>query len=570
MRPFRVAVSWRLLPVLGLALFGALLILVPLLATFWISFMAGPPGHGQYTLENYTTVVSDPFGYRVLANTVMLAIGSTLIAIAIGAPLAWAVARTDLPFKHFITLMMGVILVVPGFIQGIGWAVMLSPSIGLINLLFTQALGFTRPPFNIYTLAGMTLVQGLDLVPPAFFVLLPVLMAMDASLEEAAYLSGAGKTRTFRRVNLPLALPAIFAASIYVFILASTLFEVPVILGFPERIFVFSTLIYLLITAHAGLPAYGLAGAYGTVIVLVSLLMTTQYAQVMKRGREFATITGKGQRAKILSLGRWRSATCGFALLYLGLALGLPLLTLIYFSLLPFFQVPSLQALKTMTLKNYVSLIDQSGLDPFMNTGLLITIVPLCVVLLAIPISWIVVRSKVPGRFVIDNIAFLPFAVPRIVMAVAILYLGLLGRQLVPLYGTILIIVLAHIIMFMSFATRTLNGAMIQIHPDLEEAGRTSGASLVRVIRRVTVPLLKPALFFAWFWVLLLSLREVTVAVMLSSPDNIVLPVLIFTRWQAGRSHEAAAAAVVFVLIAAVLLLLLQRRIQRLSPTAGM
>ncbi|OGQ77872.1 MAG: hypothetical protein A3G40_08550 [Deltaproteobacteria bacterium RIFCSPLOWO2_12_FULL_57_22] len=568
MKRLKVAVSWRLLPVLGVALFGAALILVPLLATLWLSFIADSPGQGEYTAENYVKVLSDPFGYRVLANTVRLAVGSTLIAMAIGAPLAWAVARTDLPLKHFLTLMMGVILIVPGFIQGIGWAVMLSPTIGLINLLFTQALGFAAPPFNVYTLAGMTLVQGLDLVPPAFFMLLPVLMGMDASFEEAAYLSGASKTRTFLRINLPLALPAIVASSIYVLVLASTLFEVPVILGFPERIFVFSTLIYLLITSHVGLPLYGLAGAYGSVIMLASLLMTSQYARVMQKGRKYATIMGKGRRAKLLALGRWRTLTLALALAYLGLALGLPLLTLIYFSLLPFFQVPSLQALKAMTFKHYLSLVDQSGADPFINTGLLIALVPFAVVFLAIPISWIVVRSRLPGRFVLDNIAFLPFAVPRIVIAVAILYLGLMTRQLVPIYGTILIIALAHVVMFMSFATRTLNGAIIQIHPDLEEAGRTSGASLVRVLRRVTVPLLKPAVFFAWFWVMLLSLREVTVAVMLSSPDNIVLPVLIFTRWQAARSHEAAAAAVVFVLIACVLLLALRHRIRQVTPTA--
>lgn len=570
MKRFAATVSWRLLPVLGLALFGVVLVLIPLLATVWVSFIGGSPGQVHYTVENYAKVFTDPFGYRVLLNTVILAIGSTVIAVGIGAPLAWAVARTDLPLKHFITLMMGVILVVPGFIQGIGWAVMLSPTIGLINQLFTQGLRFAAPPFNIYTLGGMTVVQGLDLVPPAFFMLLPALMGMDASFEEAAYLSGASKTRTFLRINLPLALPAIVASSIYVLVLASTLFEVPVILGFPERIFVFSTLIYLLITPHVGLPAYGLAGAYGSIIVLVSLFMATHYARVMQKGRQYATITGKGRRAKILSLGQWRSLAVALALVYLGLALGLPLLTLIYVSLLPFFQAPSLQAVKAMTLKHYVNLVDQSGLDPFMNTGLLITMVPVVVVFLAIPISWIVVRSRLPGRFVIDNIAFLPFAVPRIVLAVAILYLGLLARQIVPIYGTIVIIALAHIIMFMSFATRTLNGAMIQIHPDLEEAGRTSGASLVRVLRRVTVPLLKPAVFFAWFWALLLSLREVTVAVMLSSPDNIVLPVLIFTRWQAGRSHEAAAAAVIFVLIACALLLALRRRVEQVSPTAGM
>jgi iron(III) transport system permease protein len=557
--------SWRLAPVLGVALIGTVIVLVPLVATGWISLLVGAPGLGTYTLQNYETVLTDPFGLRVLGNTLVLAVGSTLLALAIGAPLAWAVARTDLPMKHLISLMMGMVLVVPGFIQGMGWAVMLSPNIGMINRFFTQTLGFERPPFNIYSLGGMTFVQGLELVPPAFFILLPVLMAMDASFEEAAYLSGASKARTFFRVNMPLALPAIVASSIYVLVLASTLFEVPAILGFPNRVFVFSTMIYLFISSQSDLPAYGLAAAYGSVIVVFSILMTTQYARVLKRSRQFATITGKGRRARILSLGRWRGLAVGLMLLYLGLAIGLPLVTLLYFSLLPFFQMPSLQAVQSFTLKNYFDLMDRTGPTPFINTGLLVMIVPIAVVLLAIPVSWIVVRSRVPGRFVMDNVAFLPVAVPRIVIGVAILYLGLLGRQLVPIYGTIFIIAAAHIVIFMSFATRTLNGAMTQIHTDLEEAGRVSGASLTRVLSRVTVPLLKPALFFAWFWVLLLSFREVTVAVILSSTDSVVLPSLIWIRWNGARPHEAAAAAVVLVLIALALLLLLRRRMEQLS-----
>ena len=332
-------VSLRLVPILGAGLLSSALILIPLLATLWISFTAGLPGEGLYTLENYAKVVSDPFGYRVLLNTLVFALGSTAIAVAIGAPLAWAVARTDLPFKHGVSLAMGLVLVIPGFIQSIGWAMMLSPSIGLISRLFTQVLGFTEAPFNIYTLGGMSLVQGLGLVPEAFFILLPVLMAMDVSFEEAAYLSGASKLRTFLRIDMALALPALTALTIYIFVLASTLFEVPAILGYPERLFVFSTMVFLIVTAAVGLPAYGLAAAYGTVIIAISLALMTQYARILKGGRQYATVTGKGRRATILRLRRWRVVALGLVLLYLALAVGLPLLTLIYFSLLPFSRV---------------------------------------------------------------------------------------------------------------------------------------------------------------------------------------------------------------------------------------
>jgi iron(III) transport system permease protein len=191
------------------------------------------------------------------------------------------------------------------------------------------------------------------------------------------------------------------------------------------------------------------------------------------------------------------------------------------------------------------------------------------VLVIASAISWIVVRSRMRARFVIDNIAFLPIAVPRIVLAVEILYLALLLRNLLPIYGSIFVIAIAHIVAFMSFATRTLNGAILQIHTDLEEAGRLSGASLSTVLRRITAPLLKPALFAAWFWVMLLSFREVTMAVMLTSADSVVLPVQIWNMWNTALPHQAAAAAVILALVALVLMISMRRFIQRLFTPGG-
>ncbi len=563
-------VSSALFPVLGVALVGIVLILVPLLATGWISFMVGVPGLGEYTLNNYQQVLLDPFGHRVILNTLIFALGSSAIALAVGAPLAWTVARTDLPFRHTIGLLIGMILVIPGFMQGMGWALMLSPNIGMVNRFLMDLMGFEEAPFNIYSLGGMIFAQGLNIVPPAFFMLLPALMGMDASLEEAAYLSGASKVRTFFRINLPLAAPALVAAAIFVFVLAFALFEVPAVLGFPDGIFVFSTMLYFLVyLQEGGLPEYGLAAAYGSIVVIISLLMVAYYSAILKRGRKYATITGKGRRAKILELGKWRPLVLSFVLLYFTLALVLPLVVLIYYSFIPFFQMPSAEVLSKLTMDNYINVFGRQGPTPFINTGILITLVPIVVVLIAIPISWIVVRSRIRSRFIMDNIAFLPIAVPRIVLAVSLLYLALLARHFISLYGTIFLIAAAHIIVFMSFATRTLNAAMMQIHPDLEDAARVSGVSIVRVLKRVTAPLLKPALFATWFWVMLLSFREVTVAVMLSSADSIVLPAQIWVLWNRALPHEAAAAAVILAIIALVIMLLLRRLIHRLSTPAG-
>jgi iron(III) transport system permease protein len=555
---------------LSAALAGILLIVIPLAGAVWMSFMAGMPGLGEYTLANYQQVVLDPFGYQVLFNTLIFALGATAIALAVGAPLVWAAARTDLPLRHLISLLLGMILVIPGFLQGMGWALMLSPNIGVVNRFLMQIFGLDEAPLNIYSIAGMTFAQGLSLVPSAYFILLPVFTAMDGTFEEAAYLSGASKLRTFYRINAPLAAPALVAAAIYLFVLAFALFEVPAVLGFPNRIFVFSTMLYFLVHLQQGaLPEYGLAAAYGSVVMILSLIMAAYYATLIKHNRKYVTITGKGRRANIVSLGKWRPLAASLVTLYLSLALLLPLLILVYYSLLPFFKPLSLDTLSSLTLQNYINVYTRQGLRPLVNTGLLIAFVPVVVVLLAVPISWIVIRSRLRSRLIIDSIAFLPLAIPKIVLAVSLLYLALLGRQYLSIYGTVALIAAAHVIAFMGFATRTLNGAIIQIHPELEDAGRTSGASMLRVLRRITAPLLTPALLATWFWVMLLSFREVTMAVILSSAESMVLPAQIWILWNRALPHEAAAAAVIFAMLALLLMLVMRRLIQRFATLGG-
>lgn len=558
-------VSRSLFPVLSLAVAASLYVLAPLLATFWIGFLEGLPGFSRYTLANYLEVLTDSFGHRALWNTLIFALPTTVCAMGLAVPVAWAVARTDLPLKQATILLMGLVLVVPGFIQGMGWSVLASPKIGIINRLIMGAIGITDAPFNIYTLQGMVLVQTLNLVPPAFFILVPVFSAMDSTLEEAGYLSGASKLRVFFRINLPLALPATAAASIYVLVLAFSLFEIPAVLGFPRRIFVFSTMVYMITNTASGIPAYGLASAYGSILMILSVFLTRQYSSILRQSHRYVTVGGKGHRVGVVRLGRWRGAMVAVVTAYFLLSLGLPLSMLVWLSLIPFLQVPSFQSLSQVSIANYVNLLDLIGLEPFINTGIIISLVPLCVVFLAVAISWVVVRSRVPGRFLIDGAVFLPTAVPRVVLGISVLYLGLVVRPFVPLYGTVFLIAAAYIVMYLSFATRAMNGAMAQIHRELEEAGRISGATPLRVILKVTGPLLKPALYFSWLWVMLLAFREVVVALMLNSPTNMVLPVLIWNRWNQGQLPEAAAMAVVLTLVATLLLLVGRKGLQRMA-----
>jgi iron(III) transport system permease protein len=555
-------------PIAAVAAVGATLILLPLLTTLWISLTAGVSGAGGYTLDNFNRVVSDKFGHQAMLNTLVFGLGSTALAIVLGAPMAWAVARTDLPAKRELALVMGMVLVIPGFIQGIGWAQLLSPTIGIVNRVAMDMFNLTDAPMNVYTLPGMTFVQALNLAPEAFFILLPLLVAMDSSLEEASFMSGVGKIRTMFWIDLPLVLPGISAAFLYLFVLSAALFEIPAVLGFPTQTFVFSTLVYLIVYAPASLPNYGLAAAYGVVVVIAGLALLTVYGRIIRRGRAYASVTGKGRRAGVQRLGKWRYVAFGLVLVYVTLAIGLPVLVLVYSSLLTFFQVPSWDVLKLMSFQNYATVMSFAGTGPILNTAVLTLVVPILVLLVGVPISWVVVRSRMRARYVLDAIAFLPVAIPRVVIAVAILYLALQIRSFVPIYGTLAIIVLAHVIMFLSFATRTLNSALLQIHPELEEAAFVSGASRTTVVTRITAPLLRPVLFFTWFWVLLLTYREVTVAVLLSSPGNVLLPTLVWNRWNAGKLEEAAAASVVLVVIALALMILLRGQVKRIAQVA--
>jgi iron(III) transport system permease protein len=553
----------------AIAIAVAAVILVPLLATGWISFTSGLPGAGGYTLANYVTVATDAFGFVVLRNTMLFSVASAGLAMGIGAALAWAVARTDLPFKPMTTLLMGINLLIPGFVTGMAWALIASPRIGLVNRFGTEVLGLEQPMVNIFSLPGMTFVQGIWLVAPAYFILLPAFRSMDASFEEASYMSGASKLRTAMRINLRLAIPALAATAIYLFVLSFALFEIPAVLGMPDRTFVFSTMIYLLAQPPGGLPQYGLAAAYGSVILVMSIVLVGLYGRVMRQGRRYATITGKGWRARRLALGKWRPVATGLSLLYFVLALGLPILVVVYQSLLPFFQLPSPEALAAMSFQNYSSVLRRFQFGPFLNSGLLITVVPVVVIVLALPISWVVVRSRTRARFVLDSIAFLPLAVPRVVLAFAMFYLALIGRSILPLHGTLALIGIAYVIMLLTFATRALNGALLQVHPDLEEAGRMSGATATRTLARVTIPLVRPAVFFCWFWVLLLAFREVTVPVMLAAPGNAVLPSVIWDLWNTGLPQEAAAASTMLVGVALALMAVLHRLLNRLDTVGG-
>lgn len=539
----RHAVGYGTLVVLGV-LVGA-----PVVAILVMSLRTGLPGRsGELTLSNYQAAYGDPVFSAVLLNTLLFAVGTVAIALLVAVPLVWLFNRTDLPFKEGIFVLMIAGFLVPVFLGAIGWILMFSPEIGMANQAAKALLGLQRGPFGIYNIPGMAVVQGLSLVPASFFMLSAAFRAMDPALEEASYAAGASRLRTFLRINIPVTWPAIAAVMVYMFMLAISLFEVPAVIGWPARIFVLSALIYFAVTPSVGLPSYGVAGAYGAMMAGLGVLLAYLYFRIVRESRKYAVVTGRGYRPRMIQLGRWKYLALAWVGLYLLLQLGIPASSLLWVSLLPHVQAPSLQALSQMTLANYLDIPNYVGPQPFVNTAILVLLAPTLAMVLSVLVSWVVVRHQFPLRGVIDALAFLPHAVPHILFAVALAYLALVFREYIPIYGTIFIIVLAHGISYLAYGSRTMNSAMVQIHHELEESGRACGSSKLRVLWRIVIPLIAGAIFNAWLWICLLSYREVTMALVLRSSENVVLATLVWQLWTSGLAPQVGALGVLLMI----------------------
>lgn len=549
----------RLLPQ-GVTLFatglsGFLLVLIglPVAMVILMSLRTGFPGEQvPFTLENFATVYLTPRTYEILINTVFFAVSSVSITLLIAVPLVWILMRTDIPFKKTIYVLLTIGILIPVFLRTIAWILLLSPRIGLINKWLQQAFGLVDPPFNLYSLTGMAFVQGVSFVPGAFFMLAAAYRSMDPSLEEAAYTSGVGKLKTFLKINIPITWPAIAAVMVYLIMTAVAVFEVPAIIGLPARIHVLSSLIFTSTTPSTGLPNYGMAGAYGAIMLVLGLTLAFLYVRLVKQGKKYTVITGRGYRPREIALGRWKWAALGFVFFYLSIEVFVPFSVLLWASLLPYLQLPSAEALSSLTLKHYIELPTHVGPRPFINTLILMFTVPTLTMFLSVLVSWIVIRTRVSFRGFLDTLVFIPHAVPGILMAVGLAYLGLAYRDYFPLYGTVSIIVLAHTINWIAYGTRTTNSVMIQVHRELEEAGRVSGASAPRVLGKIILPLIAAGVLNSWIWIGMLSYREVTMSLTLLTRSNVVISTVVWQFWGSGWVPQVSALGVILILFATI------------------
>lgn len=546
----------------GWAVCAAILILtaIVLLTSFLVDF----PIQIRFSLENYRTVLNGYLVTEVIPNTVFVGLGTVAVALAFGIPLAWLLHRTNLPCANIFLALIGVSIIVPGFLRGIGWILLLSPNVGFINRFLMDYFGFEKPIFDIGTLTGIAFIQGLMMTSTLVFLFAGPMRSLDPSLEEASEISGARRWTTIRWVVVPLLRPAVLGGAIYVFMTAISLFEVAALLGgLGGKNPVLATELFLSIyTLTASVPQYGVSGVYGALIAIPSLVALYYYYVTIRESHRYVTVTGRGYVARIYDLGSFKLFGVLFVLFYLALAVFLPLIVLIWASLLPYLQLPSWDALSAVSLKSYQRILNLPNIWTIVgNTAVLVVSVSICVMVLSFMISWIVTRTKLRVGALMDNIVMLPHAFPNIGFALALLMVSLVIRlwfPSFPFYGTVSILVLAHVITRMSYGTRVTNAALLQISRELEEAAYICGSKQIVVWWKVIVPVISRSLVFLCLWTGLLSLREVSMALILSGPDNQVIATYIWRAWLRGDLNVAAALGVIMVFVLGALFLIMQ------------
>jgi iron(III) transport system permease protein len=527
---------------------------VPLGFLVWQSFFTpqSAASAARFTFDNYRTAYASAETWILFWNSLRFAAGAAAIAFLIGTALAWMNERTNTPFKGLFFALSVIPLVIPGILFTVAWILLGSPKIGLVNLLFRKIFETNAVFIDVYSLGGMMWVDGLHYSPVAFLLMSAAFRAMDPALEESALMSGAGVLQVARRVTLPLAWPAVFATLLILFVRALESFEVPALLGLPVGLQVFTSAIY---EAMHRYPANtGLASAYAVTLLLITSGGVYFQSRLSSRGSRYATVTGKGFRPRTLDLGRWRYLTTATFLLYFFLIVVLPFLVLLWSSLQPFYSVPSAAALKRLTLEPYRTVLDYPSLGTSVWNSLLLGVAAATLIMLVSSvICWIVVKTRLPGRWLLDNVASLPMVFPGIVLGLSIMVLYL--NVPIGVYGTIWIMLIAYVTRFMPYGLRYNTTSMLQIHKELEESAAMSGASWSTSFARIVLPLLKPGLVAGWIYILIVSVRELSSSILLYSPGNEVLSIVVWELWENGQYVELSALGVMFILGLFVLVL---------------
>ena len=518
----------------------ALLVLVILPLAFLVG--GSLTGDSGLTLAHFRDAVSSRLYVQALRNSLVLGGATAVLSVAIGLPLAWAVSRTNVPAKRFIHLTAVVSYLTPPFLTAIAFVNLFSPRAGLVNRFFRDVLGMPALTFDVFSMAGLILVTVPHTFPFVYLLAASALESVDASMEESAQILGAGRWRTAVAVTGPLVAPAVLSGALVAFVNAIALFGSQAIVGLPGRVFTLPTRIYALFDYP---PQYGLASALSLIFVALTVAALYFQRRYLAR-RSYVTLGGKGSRPRLVELGGARWGVLAFCLAVFVVAVAAPYLTLLAVSVS---RSWGLQFWQNLTLQHYRFVLLEYDVTrrAIVNSLILASATATFAVLLGSLVGWLDLRTSLRGRKLLDYASLVPLGLPGIVVAVALIQFWL--RVPLPIYGTLLIILLAYTGRFIPLGVRSANAAFRQIDPSLEETARVTGAGWLRTFRSVTLPLARPGLFAGWLLVFVPALQELSASVLLFSSGSITLAVAVYNLYETGALGPVSALAIVTMLI---------------------
>lgn len=532
----------------GLAIM--LVIIIPVVAILVGTLRTDSPGvaGATWTLANLQVVYGTTEFLKPLFNTLYVAFAVTILATAMGTVLAWLVARSDLPFKTGIELMVVMPMFLSHFTSALAWIMLASPYSGFLNVL-GRWLGLKQPLFNIYSVSGIIWVLTVAFVPYAYLLIVGALRTMDPSMEEASNMLGGGLLTTIRRVTLPLAMPAIISSSLLIFVLASEAFTVPAVLGPDIRYFNLLYKVYTNISQYP--PSYPMAAAASTLLLWITFGGMYLYQRMVRQTGRFITITARGYRPLEIRLGRWKWVGLAIVGLYSFVTVVLPFSVLVLASFLPFVS-RNLKA-SMFTLDNYRIILDNARtVSSITNTLWLAFASATICVAIGVVLGYLIYRTRTPGRRAMEYVGMMPLTIPGMILAVGVLWAYI--DIPFPIYGTILMLLVAFVTRYLGYGLRGISSGLLQIDRSLEEAATIAGASVLRVMRDVTIRLLLPAILGTWMLIFIVVVREVEMALLLYTPTASVISVLM---WDYLHGAEFTVAAALGVLQTALILLVL-------------
>ena len=527
--------------VLGFAV-ALLLFLVgyPLLWLF-LGSLGAPQSLG---LEHLQRAFARPQNYAALVNTLQLALGTGVMSVLIGVPLAWATSRTNMPLRYVIHALVALSYIMPPYLTALAYIFLLGPEAGHFNRLLQGLFGFESGPLNIFSMPGVIFVIGIHVFAFTYFLTYSALKSVDASLEESAQVLGARRWQTTLRINLPLVAPAITGGALLSAIDSLALFGPQAIIGTPAQIVFLPTRIYATIGSYP--PRWAEASALSLLLVFLTVAGLALQRGYLER-RSYVTVSGKGVRTQLLNLGPARWALLAFCL------------TIVFFSAIAPVGILTLNAfskswtdplsLSNLTLEHFHTalFLDQVAVRGIINSFKLATSAAAIAVLIGAAVAYLDLRTTVRGRRVLDYLAILPLGLPGTVMAVGILLAFI--RLPIPIYGTIWILLAAYVARFIPLATRSANATFRQIDPSLEEAGRITGASWFHVIRRILVPLSRPGLLVAFLLVFIPAFGELSATILLYTGGTETIAIAIYRLNDLGQLEVVSALAVFTIVV---------------------